>query len=114
MIATRHILIAVLIVLTLPWGAVLRVAEAGPAQPLSPVVSVEAQVRADQAQVMRASGHKCRTAVFPGSICSFNALLPVDANTQRPEGQACLAPVTGTTDVSRFEPSPDTGPPRTV
>ncbi|WP_298494364.1 hypothetical protein [uncultured Maritimibacter sp.] len=114
MIVARHILIAVLVVLTLPWGAVLRVAEAGPAQPLSPVVSVEAQVRADPAQVMRVSGHKCRTAVFPGAICSFNALLPVDATAQRPEGQVRLTPVTSTTDVSRFEPAPDTGPPRFV
>ena len=113
MIAARHILMTLLIVLTLPWGAVLRVAEAR-TLPLAPVVAVEAQLRGDQAQVLQGQAHKCRTAVFPGASCSFNALLPDDPRAMRPDSIARLEPLSERTGASRFEPSPDLGPPRTV
>ncbi|MBV7409990.1 hypothetical protein [Maritimibacter sp. DP1N21-5] len=110
--AARHILLVVMLVLTLPWGAVLRVAEAGQV-PVTPdaqqVLRAEPSVRVAPQQ-----GHRCRTAVFPGAVCSFNALLPAQADVRPPAGQGRLAMTQAEQGASRFAPSPEIGPPRPI
>lgn len=109
----RHIALMLMVVLVLPWGAALRLAEARGAGEVATVQAVA--VSHQQSTVARASGvaHKCRTATLPGAPC-FHATLPVETDISTPEGQRGLIRPDTARIAARPTDAPDTGPPRFV
>ncbi|MEC7763829.1 MAG: hypothetical protein VX874_18140 [Pseudomonadota bacterium] len=109
----RHIAVLIMVVLVLPWGAALRLAEARVAG--EPPVAQAVAVSHQQSTVARASAvtHKCRTATLPGAPC-FHATLPDETALAAPDHQRGLIRPDTARIAARPTDAPDTGPPRFV
>lgn len=110
MSVARRAILMLMLVLVLPWGAVLRVAEARAAGS-EPVGEAAATVQPSSVRAA-APAHRCRTATLPGSPCLFHATLPDGPGLIAPgEGQAAIRPAGGARH-GLLRDAPDTGPPR--
>lgn len=115
----RNIPLLLALVLALPWGAYLRVADASQAQAVVSIETNDTQAfifQEDRASVSDASAaHRCRTATLPGFACAPPLILSAAASGDAPRsrGPGLLQPETGNWP-GELAASPDTGPPRAV